>query len=612
MKKYVLWSMAAACCLTACQNDDFVEPASETYTKEFVKTFGVIDSQQDWNLATRKSVKVNPGSSSSAKVYANIDGRYKLVANYSGLTGETELGFDVPASVTDLVVVVGNQALTTKAGSSVSFANVVRADASSEITVTYLDTDVLEFSQSRATSLITTLPEDENMTGADNRTAAANAGFAQNFEYASTGGFLLYPVYWNTAATVTVGVCYEVNGEQVYQDIYTIRDGNRLQYCVSAGQTVTLTQSELQAAIPSLGNPQSGGWLYTYNYWSSAQQNLIRAYVEETYGSSASCTFINRSTQVSVDYTSDSWKPVPSKGYNDGGEAAQYPSTYGTGSSNFRSYPIKVEIPKGLVVKFYVKQTVNGTDYYVYSDASMNKNGNSYAVTRTNTDSESGLTYRELAFEDWPDNEKIDLNDVIFDILPISVTDPEPPIIENETYDWIIAAEDLGGTDDFDFNDIVFKVTYTSGETTATVTPLAAGGMLEAYILRDGEQVGDEVHSMFGVPTTTMYNTTSWNGAADPIEITVPEDFTMTTDGEVSAMGGFTVKVVKESGETTNVTAPGRGDAPQMICVPSSWQWPIERTNISDAYNSFGDWGANYGKNTDWYNVRVSGKTVSR
>lgn len=602
MKKYVLWSMAAACCLTACQNDDFVEPASETYTKEFVKTFGVIDSQQDWNLATRKSVKVNPGSSSSAKVYANIDGRYKLVANYSGLTGETELGFDVPASVTDLVVVAGNQALSTKAGSSVSFANVVRADASSEITVTYLDTDVLEFSQSRATDLIGILPEN-----VDNRVSAANAGFAQDFEYVSTGGFLLYPVYWNTAADVTVGVCYEVNGEQVYQDIYTIRDGNRLQYCVTTSETYTLSQSDLQSAIPDLGSPH---WALGY-YWSKSQKSMIEAYVKQQYGDDASCGYWG--TTVYVSASASEWKPVPSYGSAAGGNNTTYPSTYNTGSSNFRSYPIKVEIPKGLVVKFYAKQTVKGTDYYVYSDASLNKNGNSYVVTRTNTDSESGLTYRELAFEDWPDNSTCDLNDVIFDILPLTTTDPvDPPIIEHETYDWIIAAEDLGGTDDFDFNDIVFKVTYTSGETTATVTPLAAGGMLEAYILRDGEQVGDEVHSMFGVPTTTMYNTTSWNGAADPIEITVPKDFTMTTDGEVSAMGGFTVKVVKESGETTNVTAPGRGDAPQMICVPSSWQWPIERTNISDAYNSFGDWGANYGKNTDWYNVRVSGKTVSR
>ena len=53
---------------------------------------------------------------------------------------------------------------------------------------------------------------------------------------------------------------------------------------------------------------------------------------------------------------------------------------------------------------------------------------------------------------------------------------------------------------------------------------------------------------------------------------------------------------------TVDIAAPGKGEAPQMICVASStWVWPTERTSIVDAYPDFGDWGQNYASNQTWY-----------
>ncbi|WP_455663752.1 DUF4842 domain-containing protein [Phocaeicola sp.] len=192
-----------------------------------------------------------------------------------------------------------------------------------------------------------------------------------------------------------------------------------------------------------------------------------------------------------------------------------------------------------------------------------------------------------------------DCNDIIFYIDPNEseklpdVVIPEEPV-ETESMSWIIACEDLGSVGDYDFNDVVFSVSHVSGEKTAVVTPLAAGGTLPAKILYGGKDIG-EIHGLLGGnDTSTMINTSNWGKAGNPITITVGTDFTMSS----SNMGGFSLKI---GDGTATITAPGQGEAPQMICVPGNWAWPTERTSIVSAYSKFGEWGANYGTSKDWW-----------
>ena len=76
-------------------------------------------------------------------------------------------------------------------------------------------------------------------------------------------------------------------------------------------------------------------------------------------------------------------------------------------------------------------------------------------------------------------------------------------------------------------------------------------------------------------------------------------------------MGGFSIRIINNEKEATAIKAPENGTAPQMICIDGStgWAWPTERTNISDAYPAFGEWGANYATNKDWYK-NASGSVV--
>lgn len=205
---------------------------------------------------------------------------------------------------------------------------------------------------------------------------------------------------------------------------------------------------------------------------------------------------------------------------------------------------------------------------------------------------------------------------------------------------WVIACEDLGGTYDYDFNDVVFGVSHVAGETTATVTALASGGTLPVYLQSDYPQIVDnaevthangilipagsadgEFHSWWGAnrPNSTIINASRWESEGATVEIKVPEDFSLTThsdthakpgDGE-SSMGGFRV-IVKKPGEEDNtiITAPNKDNsytAPQMFLVPNTWLWPVESQPINEVYSGFINWTSRW-----WTNMEngMSGRVI--
>lgn len=222
----------------------------------------------------------------------------------------------------------------------------------------------------------------------------------------------------------------------------------------------------------------------------------------------------------------------------------------------------------------------------------------------------NGQTF--LGFEDGGGDE--DLNDIVFWVEgqyntpepPITVPDPDP-LPEPQSESWIIACEDLGNTDDIDFNDVVFSVSHTAGETTAKVTPLAAGGVLPSNIYHGGNNLG-EIHNLINgaQPNAngqySMLNTGSKGTPGSAITITVPADYSVTNHG-------FTVKV-KDQNESIVLESAEIGTAPQMLVLPGEWAWPTERTPIGTAFTMFGDWSKAANTAIDWYKSPVEGKVV--
>lgn len=222
----------------------------------------------------------------------------------------------------------------------------------------------------------------------------------------------------------------------------------------------------------------------------------------------------------------------------------------------------------------------------------------------------NGQTF--LGFEDGGGDE--DLNDIVFWVEgqyktpepPITVPDPDP-LPEPQSESWIIACEDLGNTDDIDFNDVVFSVSHTAGETTAKVTPLAAGGVLPSNIYYGGSNLG-EIHNLINgaQPNAngqySMLNTGSKGTPGSAITINVPADYSVTNHG-------FTVKV-KDQNESIVLESAEIGTAPQMLVLPGEWAWPTERTPIGTAFPMFVDWSKAANTAIDWYKSPVEGKVV--
>lgn len=153
-----------------------------------------------------------------------------------------------------------------------------------------------------------------------------------------------------------------------------------------------------------------------------------------------------------------------------------------------------------------------------------------------------------------------------------------------------VIAEDLSVSDnsDFDFNDVVFDVTFDSpAQGKTTITLLAAGGTLPLYV------GGQEVHEMFGVSTKTMVNT---GAGASKAPVSFELDRTFGNDAN-----NIVVQVEKD-GELVEITAE-RGKVASKIAVGPDYEWCTEKQDIEDKHHAFGQYVKGE-VDTDWWKVK--------
>ena len=185
--------------------------------------------------------------------------------------------------------------------------------------------------------------------------------------------------------------------------------------------------------------------------------------------------------------------------------------------------------------------------------------------------------------------------------------EPDP-----ETYSIRVMAEDLSATEasDFDFNDVVIDVYYTTGQSTATSTATiflqAAGGTLP---LRINEDDALEVHDLFGVGRNVMVNT-GWSGSngasKNPVSFTIPFALSdLNNDGDID-VDDFLLKVKTIKLEVYKTYSTGNPDWFEMgadegapaakFAVPihksngEEVHWANERQSLKDLYGKFSEW----------------------
>lgn len=193
--------------------------------------------------------------------------------------------------------------------------------------------------------------------------------------------------------------------------------------------------------------------------------------------------------------------------------------------------------------------------------------------------------------------------------IPTPPGEPDPPANTNWVY---YAFEDLGGSKDFDFNDVVIRVS-TPINGVSQVYLLAAGGELNSVVTLDGEPFGREVHEVMGAGAHRITNTKS----ATVLPVTFRWLGEVTLSGnQTPATLPFGLNVFNSDGSSRSVIASRinanmSSSQEEFSATPlylvingdseGKWFWPRELVNITTAFNDFSTWGSTLDSGTTWY-----------
>lgn len=657
MKKFVRSSSmvamaASAIFMCSCsKNFDFSlqqETVTDEYAKGWENAFGEIDSNQDWNLATQMTINITVDGTKTVQI---LTGNPYL--NEGKLAGEFTVNNQLEAKV-DL-----------SKDTKVIYAVQRNENGKKDVKTTYANEDgtfTVDFTANASAT--------RAITRSGSRTATEITNVARSTPYAS--GLYCWKdqtnnwhSLWDDATTTKK---YNNWGDKYYyvadnakqsnvnldQTLMTaineiVPENQKSSYYNTIIQDVDLIVSEdgpvtlTCAGATTSNNAAIGYYIYTNknvdNTDMACPDYLTEDWLMDNgYTSQYPGYSVEQRTGITdAQKLADKFILIPNVQNVKPSQSSEtyscntYKLLYKDANGN-----VTETFPKGTKISFFIVPNANCSNATyidaqrtVFSFADMNVDAH-----RTNVDygyysgfdastyaTSHAATFKVqdkivIGFEDAPtyNSTDFDYNDCVFvldgnfkdEIIP----DPIPEVVPEEN-SWIIACEDLGDTDDYDFNDVVFKVSHVSGQKTATVTPLAAGGTLATWIVYNNVYLG-ETHQLLGAKENTsgsypMINTTTITATATPKVVTVPENYTVTNN-----MGGFSIIVKSKNNSDSNavlITAPSAGTAPQMFCVPSTWAWPTERTKIQDAYPDFANWSANT-NNIEWYNNATAGKVI--
>ena len=625
---------AAAAIMSSCSREvELINPNQlvQDYSNGWDNKFGNIDENQDWNLATTATVNINLTAigATSVEVYSSLPGSANSTKMAEFSLGTANMAFDI-AKGTSTVYVVAKDAK----------GNIVLADyyavEDGNVNVSAGNKAKTRAITTRSVSLATNISDFGSFRDVNNSWQPD-----------------LWESQWNPAIKYTqVFSLYRLNGVQTrdasswkISDIIDIVGQNGVfgeqgmdsegkcnrkhweeQLKPSQGvEYVMESAGPMEISFMYGGTDKKNKFGYLYYRNGATQDEILRAprYILMEDATPQGNVKVDGVAMGSGDGMKLPGLVTSYEKYN-GKDCLLTGTTYkltyfgedGTGTPS-DDFPAGTHIVFFEIIDGCNKQPEQYGYHIRYSLPWMNKmfyynNSENHPSYEVEDSAKDFVTYKwggqiVLGMEDEGGDD--DMNDILF-FVKGNVKDNDIPDIgeDPESPSWIIACEDLGDTNDYDFNDVVFKVSHVAGETTAYVTPLAAGGVLETYIIYGTTELG-ETHQLLGSDKKAdgsypIINTYSITAQGQKIPVTVPSDFSMANN-----MGGFAIHVVRTHTNALTITAPTSGLAPQMFCVPGTWAWPKERVNIEDAYLKFANWSAN-SNNIEWYNSPVEGLTI--
>ena len=263
----------------------------------------------------------------------------------------------------------------------------------------------------------------------------------------------------------------------------------------------------------------------------------------------------------------------------------------------------------------------------------------------------SAFSYKGKNYIGLEDELDYDNNDILFEVQGVQSINPDitpdDDIVETKNVqNWIVACEDLGGSFDYDFNDLVWAVSKEVNKTTTIsghdgsvtemgttdiyFTPLAAGGTLEAIVeYNTSMDLNPDPNDNNWIQLGEIHKLVSRNANADTsIPLNVDPAYAHITTNDIgeriklgstipmasddisveSVLSHFRIRVKGENGEyvvtpftkTEHSNQDRASKTPQFILLPEGWSWPAENVCISNVYNSITDWVQDK-DNVKWY-----------
>lgn len=575
------------------------------YKEQFYNMFGNADPNHTWNMAEVCSldVTIHMEGTYTVKVWTanprSSENNAYLLGQYDHVAGGTSniFGCDIPATVeTAYVGIISEngdriiESAKVKDGkASVTFGTQgTRTAYSGSGTFTYTainKSNGKEFQRGDMDVILGTLPEYQPNIGK----------VSQDFEYESTGDFTIYPIYSITGNAGSTGF-----GERLGIYLY---DSNG-----AKTEPVWIWQSTRGGDV--IDGVTQSCWFDGYNSNSSGWETDFVSFVAD---------------RAAATEAEAQGKKVVWKGDN-------FVSPY----TAIRAEGITVSIPVG--TRFGMVLDASGGDPYCSNSAYNQDQGWPFPGTQTGTDGVKDVyaaTFEDkqgrlyLAFEDWNYGSEwhdCDFNDVVF-VMPD--VEKNPVIIDKDMQDvsmsYIVACEDLGGTFDWDFNDVVYAIEHVSGQETARLKLLAAGGTLPvkiSYTHNGNEQIlkfngKEDLHDAFGVDLNTPVNVGGYQHTPIYSETFTVEAnaFSMSTHAS-----DFKIHVEYADGsQGAQIGVPDRDGAikePQAFLVADpNWKWPNEKVCITNLYPDFASWIADQNL-TSWcgsvwgMNTNLTGSSI--
>lgn len=544
--------------ISSCSDyDNGYDDKTLAYKESFIEAFGTIDPNHTWNMAQSCTVDVTinlPGVF-TVKVWT-ADPRMKgtnsyLLGKYENVQSGSAHSFqcDIPSTVETAYVGAideeGNRFVVSaevkngkvKATIGAEGSRFVLGNTESSVKVSTA-TDKLELKAEEVLHPTDRLPEFVNNTGK----------VTQNFEYYSQGPFTIYPMY-----TITGNKGNETAlGERI--GIYIVDETGK------KGDTQWVWQ------------PLNGSydWIKAFNVYDGNWSEV-------------------KDPKSFFEYLQDN-------------------KVFMDNYTHIRTEGITIDIPEGTRFGFVI-DAAGGGPYYSNSEYNGD-HGSPYngSITTDGINDTYAATFiyddmLYLAFEDWyygAEGHDNDFNDVVFRFKD-DIT--RPLIIDKDVDDnpmlYIVACEDLGGSFDWDFNDVVYGIEYVSGQTTARIKLLAAGGTLPVHITYDNKDIVfnaptggtcTDLHQAFGVEQDVPVNVGIYQTEAvysHPFTVDA-NAFSVPTDAQK-----FKIHVsYKDGSEGAEIGVPsGKGMEPQAFLVADpNWKWPNELQNIKSKYTDFATW----------------------